>query len=137
MQEKCCRPVRDSFCVHSVQKAEIVNVSGDFWKKAGNVLSALPVPAKAPQMLHDFHGLLRSTMREFRFLAIPPGQLGFVIECVDLAGPALHEQEDDPLGSRGVHRRFGGQGMLRSRASDAGQGELAEATSGGFQELAS
>ena len=120
-----------------MQKAEIVNVFGDFWKKAGNGLSALSVPAEAPQMLHAFHGLRRSAMRELRFLAIPSGQLGLVVERIDLAGAALHEQENDPLGSRQMHRGFRGQGMLRSRASDTGQCELAEATSCCFQELAS
>ena len=57
MQEKSGRPVGHPFGVHAVEEAEIIDVPGDFWKEAGNVLSAISVVPEGPQVLHDFHGL--------------------------------------------------------------------------------
>ena len=42
--------------------------------------------------------------------ARPLVELGLVVEQVDVRRPAVHAQEDDPLGPRGEVRRLGGEG---------------------------
>ena len=42
-------------------------------------------------------------------------QLGLVVEQIDVRRPAVHAQEDDPLGPRGKVRRLGARAAPRDR----------------------
>ena len=91
-----------------------VNFQGD--------LSRLPVAANCTRGLANGSGLPSSRVKQ---------RLG--VERVDVRRPALHEQEDDPLGPRRKMRRLGGERIgrrllgARFVGQQRGQGQRAEA----------
>ena len=61
---------------------------------------------------------------EVEGLAIAFDKLGLVVEGVDMAGSAGHEEEDDALGPSGKDGRFWGEGGgLCALTEEGGEGE--------------
>jgi hypothetical protein len=79
-------------------------------KQIRDMFSGLPVLLKSPKRLHQLllRGLSEVTEAnsgEVDRLAVFRNQIGFVIERIDVAGAALHKDENDPLRSRSEHGR--------------------------------
>ena len=78
---------------------------------------------------------------ERHHLAVVLRQARLVVERIDLADPALHEQEDDPLRRAGRSGVFGASGFPGEAAFAPGgqprEGEVAEPAAGALQQVAS
>jgi hypothetical protein len=73
-------------------------------------------------------------------LAVTFDEIRFVVEAVDMAGTAGHEQEDDALGAGGEKRGLRSEGVgvaLRSAGEHGIESQRTETTSGGFEKLPS
>jgi hypothetical protein len=136
MKEERCWAVRDSVGVHSLQKAEIVDMSGDMGKQFTDRLTTLAVLLKLPRRLEDAVFLdlpgfrQNSGIVEFKQLAIVSCQARFVVEGVHVAGTTLHEQKDHAFGARRMVGCLGLQGIchrsVRIALSHAHRGQVAE-----------
>ena len=86
----------DSFGVHSVEKAEVVHVFGNFGEKSGDGLAALSSALKIPQWFH--HGspghlpkIVEAIAENVHLALMVFYQQRFVVEAIHVAGASLHE----------------------------------------------
>lgn len=126
--------------VHGVDEAEVIDMLGDVGKEAADPATGLAVLFEIPKGLEEFalaflpKGLL-SDADEVEGLAIAFDELGFVVEGIDMAGTAGHEEKDDALGLPWKDGRFWGEGVVVGggvAAEERGEREGAEAAAGGF-----
>ena len=98
---------------HRVQEGDVVDAGRHVREEVGDPLAALSVLLEVP-LGPDDHALALGTATtpglDFDGLAIQRVELRLVVEGIDLAGSAVHEQEDHGLGPRGHHRGPGRQG---------------------------
>ena len=96
--------------VHGFDKTEVVRVLAQVWPKVADPLSALPVLLEFPNRVEDaaIAGLVLEgdiqvvETLEGKFFAVVFLEFGFGIKGIDLGNTAVHEEEDDPLGLRGM-----------------------------------
>ena len=86
--------------LHAVDDAEFVGLLCDTRHEFGNPHSTLAVLGEVPHRGHERLFL-------FVFLAAIRKELRLVVEHVVLRRPAVHEEEDDPLGLRSKVRATG------------------------------
>ena len=108
VEEEGGRTMGDAFGVHGVDEAEIIDVLADVRKEFADMLTALAVLLEVPEWLQELALALLpeggfANAHEVVALAIAFDELGFVVEAVDVAGPAGHEKEDDALGAGGKY----------------------------------
>ena len=90
--------------VHGAHQAEIVGAGADVRDEIGELDAALPVRRETRGLASTAAlGLVKARRRSLvssgrQRLAVPLLELGLGVEEIDLAGPALHEHEDDVLG---------------------------------------
>jgi len=139
-----------SLGVQAPNHAEIIRAFGRFGQQLGYPMPGLAVLTECPRRTQQGRNFLvlvffvvTERVREFQGagLAALAVQARLVVECIDLARAAVHEQENDALRPRRMVRRFGrkrsGLGRWRSgRGAEAGEGEIAEPTGRLFQQRA-
>ena len=147
MEEEGGGAVGDALGAEGVEEGEVVDSAVDLGEEVGAPSSAFAVLGELPG---GFHYPLRNAalagvgedagVVEGHLLAVVFCEAGFVVEGIDLADSALHEEEDDAPGSGEKMRGFGSEGVLRfglgSFGGEAGEGEVAESAGGAFQECA-
>ena len=139
--------------MHRMEKSHVINTFTETWKQVGDHFSALTTGFEAPLRTHDpaTSTLALSTESwNVNGLAIEAVQLGFVVKRVDLAGTAVHEEENDApsLGCMGeewalqIGREIWGKTMGRLGLArdprvpeEVGQSDAGESTAGLPQEL--
>ncbi len=125
MEEEGGGSVGDAFGVEGMEEAEVVDVAGDVGEEIRYPAAALAVTGEVPGRRHD--ALARAALAgvgqgpgviEGEGSVGVLGEGGLVVEGVDLADAALHEEEEDTAGScpcaddgRGL--RVGGQAGQR------------------------
>ncbi len=93
--------------VHAVEKAQVVDALTHMRKQLthpGSRLAVLPKLPGAGQQVSRIRGHHAGFVERQR-LAMIARQERLVVERVDLRRPTVHEQEDDPLGTRREMRR--------------------------------
>ena len=90
--------------VDGVDHTEVVGVPGGVGEQLADGQATLAVPAEGPGGAQELAGVgeLHPGLVEGQWLPVVLLQPGLVVEGVDLRGPSLHEQKQDPLGPRGV-----------------------------------
>ncbi len=124
MKEERRGSMGDAFGVHAVQEAEIIDVAGHVRKQLGDPAAGFAVLGEFPGRLHDslrriaFAGVgsLAGVVKR-HLLAIVRGEPRLVVERIDLADAALHEQKDDALGTGSEVRRLVCYGRVCNRAA--------------------
>ena len=111
VKKECRRPVRHAFRVHRVNETQIIDVLRHVWKKFRNIMSAFAILLEAPRRFHHplldhLPKILKSITRDIDFLVVILLKLRFVIERIDVARPALHENKNDPFDARRKMRCF-------------------------------
>ncbi len=119
MEKKRCGSVRHTFRLHRMNETELVHMPRHLREKLAHPATRLPVPREFPGRLHDplFGGALagigeRAGVVEAQLPAVLFLEQRLVIESIHLAGPALHEEEDDAPGARPELRRVGSPGIV-------------------------
>ena len=130
-----------------MDEGDVVHDPAQFRDTLTEHLAALPVRAKRPERLHPRSQAILERLDglpEIAVLPVPLDQLGLVVEEVDVAGGARHEQLDDPLGTRpelgGAGSRARGGGVCGCsqqpiETQHSGQCDATEAASGLPKEL--
>jgi len=102
---------------HRMEKGDIVNMLREMWKEGRDLLATLPVGGELPLRPHDPSlALLAAAPLRLHLdrLAVEVVELRLVIEGIDMARAAIHEQEDHAL-------RLGGEvGNLRGQRISPG-----------------
>jgi len=106
-------------CLHGTNDAQVIREFGRVWEQAADFEPASAVMAKLEWRLHQVPDG-SSVGADLGFpligLSVPLGQCRLGIECIYLARPAVHEQEDAMFG-------FGGEmGGLRSQRVESTRG---------------
>jgi len=136
-----------------MEKSHVINAFTETWKQVGDHFSALTTGFEVPFRTHDpaTSTLALSTKGwNINGLSIETVQLGFVVKRVDLAGTAVHEEENDTpsLGRMGekwavqIGREIWGKTMGRLGLTrdprvpeEVGQSEARESTASLPQEF--
>ena len=145
VQEKCRRAVGDALGMHRVDEAKVVDMLADVWEELADPLAGFAVLFEIPEWLEEFALALFSEggftdADKVEALTVTFNEIRFVVEAVDMAGTAGHEQEDDALGAGGEKRRLwseGVRGALRGAGEHGVERQRTETTSGGFEKLTS
>jgi len=108
----------EAFGVHRMDHAQIVHVNRNVRKQFARPQATLPVLLPAKGRAHQFAQLAAGHFLGLRYTAgnvaaVVLLQLRLVIERIDVARPAHHEQEDHPLGSWSEMWHAGRQRMCR------------------------
>src|ERR1700727_79842 len=96
---------------HRLDQAKVVDVFFQVWQAVRYPLAALPCLMEGvlrAQQLRDTADKSKPFARQKRsgtLLTVEPGQIGLVIEELQLAGCAGHVQVNNPLGAAGKLRR--------------------------------
>ena len=117
------RAVDGAFGVHGVDEADVIDAGADVGEEVRDVLAALAVLLELPLRADDAALVLVPAPAEGldgNRLAVEGVQGRLVVEGLDLAGAAVHEQEDDGLGLGRLHRRLGGHRVGEPRRRDFG-----------------
>ena len=120
VQEQRGRSVSDPFGVQPMQKTKIVHMATNFREQVRDKFAGLAAGAELPEW---FHQLLLSDLAEVSeayagevdVLSVSSRQFGFAVEGIDVAGPALHEDEDDAFGAGSQHGQPGRAGGRLTR----------------------
>ena len=93
-----------AFRVHRVNERDVIHLAGDVGKKRGDVFAAFAVLLEIPKRFHETPLALLAEgcgadADEVDVLAVLGDQFRFVVEGVNVAGTARHEDEDYALGS--------------------------------------
>ena len=115
MQKQSGGAMRHTFRMQAMQKAQIVHMPSNFRKQIGHQFARLSTSAELPQWLHqlllrDLAEVTETHTRKVDALTMSGDQFGFAVKRIHMAGPALHEYEDDAFGSRHQQRQSGGGG---------------------------
>ena len=110
---------------HGVQKGDVVHARGKVREQLGDMLAALTILLEGILGPHHSAFILFAAPAE-RFdwygFAIQGIKIRFVVKRINLAGPAIHEQEDHALGlAESAHGRLGRQ-RIREAAGRIGSG---------------
>jgi hypothetical protein len=140
MEEERGGAVRHALGVHGVNEAKIVDLFRDLGKETGGVVAGLAMLRKLPERLENLFllDLALAGVEEFDLLVVIREEGRLVVECIDLGGAALHEEEDDALGAG---RMLAGTAVERAGrlcplpGEETSQREVAEAAGGGLQEM--
>ena len=103
-----------------MNERDIIHMVRQVGKQIGHPFAALTILLELPLRTdHSTFILVPPTAKRFHLdcLAIQGIQLRLVIKRIDVAGPAIHEKEDDILGLRCEMRRFGHHRALPIRLS--------------------
>ena len=133
--------------MHGVEHAQLVGLTGDVREQFTGPKAALPVLAELPGRGQQVVGGAGDDTRlgEWQRLAIIAAEQRLVVEGVDMAGAAMHEQKDHPLGARSKvglawSQRAGGrppglwfqaQQTLQGQGTKAGAGSLEQLSTAG------
>ncbi len=107
-----------------MDEGNVVDMLREVRKQVRNVLAALPVLLELPfRTDHPALVLLAAATEGLHIdgLAVERVELRLVVEGVDVAGPAIHEEKNHRLGPLGQH------GLLRSQRISIGIGGAAPA----------
>jgi hypothetical protein len=100
--------------VHRTDHAKIVRTGAQVRKDFTDLQAALPMLIEPKGGFHQTPSLpLGLEIGSGRSLAIVLGKGRFGVERIDLRGATVHEQVDDPFGSRWKHRLLRSQRILR------------------------
>ena len=102
--------------VHRADHAQVVDVPGDVRKQLADLDAAFAVPFERERRRQQLAALAAAVLRGQRLgqrFARVLGQFGLGIERIDVRRPAVHEQEDEPLGPRGEVRGLGSERVDR------------------------
>src|SRR5208337_2340479 len=83
--------------IHGMDERDVIDAGRQVREDVGDVLATLAVLAKGPFRPNDSSLVLLAAAAErldLDRLAVQPVEYGLVVERVDMAGPAVHEQED-------------------------------------------
>ena len=130
------RPVDRRVGGHRVQERDVVDAGGEVREQVADHLAALAVGLEFPLRPDDAAFVLLATPAERLHgdrLAVEIVELRLVVERVDLARAAVHEQEDDALGLRSEVRRLRRERVRRSRGDIGSPRGLAEEAVAGEQ----
>jgi hypothetical protein len=147
MEEQCGRTVSDTFGLHRMNEAEVINMPGHVREEIGNPMAGFAVPGKIPGRFHDaletaaLAGIGDNAgVVEGEHFAILLREQRFVIKRVDVTWAALHEDENDALrpgakmrlaGSKGIGE-WGGRGG-NILGGQPGEGEESKTAGGATQ----
>lgn len=87
--------------LHGVDKSDVINTFADVREEVGNVFTALPVLFKFPAWFDDASlGFFAPATESFDVDGFPvhPDHVRFVVEGIDVARAAVHEEEDNAFG---------------------------------------
>ena len=104
---------------HRVDEGDVVHVGRDVWKEIAHPLTALAVLLELPLGADDPALALLATAAlglHVDRLTVEAVELRLVVERVDLARPAIHEEEDHALGFGREVRRLGRERIGERRA---------------------
>jgi hypothetical protein len=147
MEEQRGRTVSDAFGLERMNEAKVIDVIRHVREEFGDPASALTVLAEFPKRFHDallrgfFFAAVGDVARvvEIKHLAVAFEKSGLVIERVEMARAALHENENDAVGfSFEMGRARGKRVCCRERltARHAGEREIAKSACEIFQKVA-
>ena len=129
-------PVRHTLRVHRADNAVIVGQLRHVRKQIRDPASALPALLEIPHRLHHAArradaGLGdRALVEEVHHLAVVLIELGLVVEAIEVAHAAAHEEEDHALRPRSQMARLGDKGIGRAACgglrSETGKCHVAE-----------
>jgi hypothetical protein len=141
-----------AFGIHAVDESDIVNTLADVREQIADHFPALAIGLEGEFGADDAAFVFVPTAAKgFHLdgLAVEFGEFRFVVEGIDLAGAAVHKQEDHGLGLGREHglfgchrvdeagRRFGGGvGQERVIVQKGGQPQSSEASPGFPEEFA-
>ena len=102
MQKESRWTVCHAFGMHGVDKAKVIYVLSDIWKKGGDMLPALPVLRELPKRLHKaaltfLPECSRAYAGKIYALSVFFVKFWLVVEGVDMAGATCHEKKYDAL----------------------------------------
>ena len=102
-----------AFRVHRMNERDVIHLAGDVGEKGGDVLSAFAVLLEIPKRFHETPLALLAEgcgadADEVDVLAVLGDQFGLVVEGVDVARSASHEDEDYAFGSLRDEGALGG-----------------------------
>ena len=123
VEEEGGRPVGDAFGVHGVDEAEVIDMLGDVREEAADPAAGLAVLFEIPEGFEEFALALFSESLfadadEVEGLAVAFDEFGFVVEGIDMAGAAGHEEKDNALGAAGKYGRFWREGIFLGSLSE-------------------
>jgi len=139
--------------IHRVDERHVIDAGRQVREDVRDILATLTMLAKGPFRADDASLVLLAAAAErvdVDRLAVQPIELGLVVERVDMAGPAVHEQEDHTLcpGREcwfpGRHRideprdSIGGDGLTRQEpiaAQKRGEGDRGKPSAGFPEQL--
>ena len=137
---------------HRVNERNVIDAGGEMREETAHLLAALAILLELPLGADDPAFVLPAAPTKrlhLNGLSIEPVKLGLVVEGVDVAGPAIHEQEDHTArlaGKMRLLRREGigkRRGCRRCRACEkfvetqqSGQRQAGEAATGFPEEFA-
>ncbi len=94
--------------MHRTDHTKVIRAAAKVWKQFADFKPRLTMFVKTKRRFHQSARFsLRLFFRSGRPLPIVLRQLRLGIKRIDLARPAIHEQMNDPLGSRREHRWLG------------------------------
>ncbi len=93
-----------AFGVHRVNERKVIHLACYVGEKGGNLLSAFAVLLEIPKRFHELPLALfaegcGADADKVDVLAVHGDEFGFVVEGIDVAGPACHEDKDYAFGS--------------------------------------
>ena len=110
-----------------MKEGDVIDVFGDIGEEVGDMLAALAVLFELPSRLDDAALVFFAPPTKglhIHGLAIHANHVGLVIKGVDVAGPTIHEQEDDTLGLARVMGLLGGERIEWTAVPRSGLGHL-------------
>lgn len=119
--------------VHRVNEGNVINAGAEMGEQVADPLARLAILLELPLGPNDATFVLvpataKSLDRDR--LAIQRIKMGLVVKRIDLARPAIHEQEDDRLGLRRDHRLLGRERIDELRCLIIGVQLVEEAIAG-------
>ena len=142
VEKESRRTVGHSLGVHGVDEAKVIDVLGNVRKEAADPTPGLAVLFEIPEGLKELALALFSEgvfadADEVEGLSVAFDEFGFVVEGIDMAGAARHEEEDDALGAAGKDGKLRRERIvLRGLPKEGGERKGTEAASGGLEKLA-
>ncbi len=136
--------VRLAIGVHAADEAQLIRVFRHFWKRSTDLQAAFAVRCEFPGRREKL-AVRRNQIAGARRhgFAVIAGEERFVIECIDGGWTAVHEEEDDAFGARGIGRLLRGertgrrQGRRHGFSEQAAQGDGTEAATNAAQHFTS
>jgi hypothetical protein len=118
--------------MHGFDEANVIHALSEFGEEVADPGTGLAVLLEGPRGLEEIKGFPGDDLGagEGQGLAVVALEQGLIVEGVDLGRAAVHEQEDDTLGTGGE------VGLLDGEGVESGEGERREANRGDAEEVA-